>query len=113
MEDNINQTKQINIIGTTNRYQIIKLTTHTTKKKRIISSKWNIQEKYYDKDRLDKVLDNFWANLIRENLDMGIWKLEDLHLHMRKLNNAEDFILFLVAGIIIIIIKFISPKLIY
>ena len=52
-------------------------------------------EKYYDKDRLDKVLDNFWANLIRENLDMGIWKLEDLHLHMRKLNNAEDFILFL------------------
>ena len=33
MEDNINQTKQINIIGTTNRYQIKKLTTHTTKKK--------------------------------------------------------------------------------
>ena len=56
MEDNINQTKQINIIGTTNRYQIKKLTTHTTKKKRIISSKWNIQEKYYDKEMQLEIL---------------------------------------------------------
>jgi len=52
-------------------------------------------ENYYDSSRLDKLLDIFWARIIKENLDSGKWKLEDLHLHLRKLNNAESFILFL------------------
>jgi hypothetical protein len=49
MEDT--STKKINIIGTTNRYQIKKLVApNDPNKKRAITNKWNLQKEYYQQD---------------------------------------------------------------
>jgi actin-related protein len=55
-------TKQINITGINNRYQIKKLVApHDPKKKRAITNKWNLQKEYYQVDYQLKFLNEIVA----------------------------------------------------
>jgi hypothetical protein len=94
-------TKQINITGINNRYQIKKLVApHDPKKKRAITNKWNLQKEYYQVDYQLKFLNEIVAgdlerseihNLIISQLENKLsgYKHQDV---IKKLNDDSKLI---------------------
>lgn len=62
-------TKKINIVGTSNRYQIKKLVApNDPNKKRAITNKWNLQKEYYQQDYQLKFLNEIASNFEKSEI---------------------------------------------
>lgn len=107
----MNDSKQIDITGTSNRYKIKKLTSGIDhNKKRIISEQWNFSEEYYNIENQISLLQDIkeksgcgeMHNLILSQLDKKIagYKQQDVlkkKYDAEKLIKTEDIVIKLVS----------------